>query len=181
MSFDADSDPLVFKCVSHLQEEYAALLALNSTLEEIGEALRRHETTRLPPLLDEKQSQMRHVSQIRQQRQSLMEEISLAVPTENEVSIANWAARLDVGPRKQILELRSRLLAVANRAARLAQTNMVVVSRGLQVLEQVMDCLTDQGGRSERYSAEGHMVDDPVAARSPRKINHAFVQRPMTS
>ena len=155
-----DWSSLFDECISHLEMEYQTLVDLNTTLQEIGIALRNHDLVQLEALVEKKEQQMLVVQTVREQRKGLRERISLAIPDETEISIARWAESLDEIQKKAVLDLRNQLMDVANQARRQARTNQIVVARGLRLLNQAIGCLSGQCGSSNRYSAEGSMIGD---------------------
>ena len=152
---------LVQQCLAHLHQEYVALDQLNVSLLAVREALSRHDTQQLPALLESQQEQMQHVAAVRQRRLALRREIAAELDTpEDDVSITQWASQLGPDDRDRVLVLKNQLAEIADESARLAQSNMAVVSYGMQLLGEVMCCLTGES-RGQRYAASGQHCPAP--------------------
>ena len=160
-------------CVVHLEKEIETLDALNQSLSEVAQALREHDTQRLPMLIESQQSRMKDVARVRKERQRLRGQIAMdQAISEDTESILSWAETLPEPDRTQVLNRRNRLSVLADESSRLAQTNMAVVQQGMLVLSQVLECLTGEDTTSDRYTSSGNIhspSSPPLATKSTRE------------
>ena len=145
-------------CVAHLQDESAALGALNQCLADIGQALKEHDTEELVRLVESQQVRMQQIAALRERRRLVRKLIAAdRAIVEDDVSILEWADTLPEPDRSRVLEQRNRLMQLVEESTRLASNNMAVVQNGLLVLQQVMESLTGQETASDRYTASGNI------------------------
>ena len=147
---------LVDASLQHLECEARALRALNITLLAVQSALKQHDTADLPALVEQQQQAMSSMGDIRKRRQILRQNLAhaLQVPVE-EVRISEWASRLPAADRSRVMECRQRVAELADQTSRLASSNIAAVTQGIQLLHEVMSCLTGRGPGDLRYSPQG--------------------------
>jgi cysteinyl-tRNA synthetase len=150
------NNELVRTCIQHLQQELAALHGLNRSLSAVRQAVETHDIGRLPELIEKQQAGSQQLEQVRRQRQQFRTALAatLQVP-DGQATIAAWAETLSTSAKHTVLKMRDEVAAIAEDTARLAQSNMAVVSHGLQILNEVRNCLTGGSDKPDRYLATG--------------------------
>lgn len=155
---ESPSSSIATECLNHLECESEALAALNESLIQVGDRLRSNDTEELPGLVESQSERMKQVALVRERRQLLRTRIAAeqAIP-EDDVSILKWAETLAEPERSSILDKRHRLMQLVDESSRLANNNMAMVQSGMLVLQRILECLTGEDGRSDRYASDGQI------------------------
>ena len=147
---------LAADCAIHLQCEEQALQEMVEVLQAVRSALQSGDNVKLAEAANAQDKRAKNLNDIRELRNTLRNSIAsaLGIP-EREATVRLLIESVPEAMRITLNEQRSRVAELAREAERLMQGNLLVVLHGMQVLQQIMTCLTGDEPSETTYAATG--------------------------
>ena len=146
-------------CTLHLQREERALHEMVDILTTVRSALRTGDNRRLAEAADDQERHARQLHAILNRRSPLRESIAkaLELPTE-EATVLQLIEHTQPPHRSLLMQQRARVADLARSAEQLMQSNLLVVTHGMQLLQQILTCLTGNDMSAATYESTGQPV-----------------------
>ena len=149
-------------CAMHLKCEEQALKEMVDVLQAVRSALRSGDNVKLAEAANAQDKRAQVLNDIRDLRTTLRNSIAtaLGIP-EGEATVRKLIDSVPMAMQDKLNEQRNRVADLAREAERLMQGNLLVVLHGMQVLQQIMTCLTGDEPSETTYASTGR----PAAQR----------------
>ena len=147
---------LVEQLIQHLDREAQSMVVVAKALKDVQAALLAGDTDQLAEATERQQSVGELCESLRGPRHALRHQIAIRMGTAPEKLTVREIARA-VGPplSEQLALRREKLQVLATEADRLTRGNVAMVSQGLHLFHQLMECLTGQDISAGRYGRQG--------------------------
>ena len=149
-------EALANDCAAHLQREESALVAMMDVLTTVRSALRAGDNARLADAADVQDHRANELHAVREGRHQLRDSIARVLGIDAAQATLMRAIQLTPQPRKsELLSQRARVEELARDTQRLMQSNLMVVAHGMQLMQQILCCLTGTEQSGTTYGPAG--------------------------